>query len=323
MRPEDIGAFQTQPVWVSRAGSEQTINGLPPAPYSDLSLSADDERLAMVIADQVTDIGSPIISQIWVAQLPDGPRTRLTDEEARARRPVFGPGDSTLVYLSEAREADFVDTEARRLASDGSRFGASGRVFGTDQGLVEFVPIPGTDTVLFRIGTPSSSQRPSNLAVGELSTGRWDSLFPTPFNEHAVDLSPDGRWIAYVTDSSGQYEVAVRPFPAADRLVIVSTDGGQSPVWSHDGRELFYIDGEGWLVAAAYETETEFRVTSRTRLFDTAPFVWYDPGWRVFDVASDDQRFLFMRSSGESEGQGVEFVMVHDFFAELPDLSRP
>jgi hypothetical protein len=102
---------------------------------------------------------------------------------------------------------------------------------------------------------------------------------------------------------------------------MVSPNGGSSPVWSHNGTELFYIDGEGWLVAAAYESGERFRITERTRLFDTSRFVWYDPGWRVFDVSADDERFLFLANMAETGTERAQFVLVHDFFDELPDLS--
>ena len=68
------------------------------------------------------------------------------------------------------------------------------------------------------------------------------------------------------------------------------------------------------------ESGERFQITGRTRLLDTSRFVWYDPGWRVFDVSADDERFLFLVDVAETGTERSEFVLVHDFFEELPDL---
>ena len=76
------------------------------------------------------------------------------------------------------------------------------------------------------------------------------ALIATEFNEYVPTLSPDGRWLAYTSNETGSYEVYVVPFPnAGDARWAVSTSGGQSPVWSHSGRELFYRNGQGEMVA--------------------------------------------------------------------------
>ncbi len=321
-RDADLEAFFTAPVWVDRSDTVRgAVSNLPLGVYSDLSLSSDDEKLAMVVADEVTSLGNPVVSQIWVSELPDGPRTRLTNEDnARTRRPVWLPGDTSLAYVHHPI-GEWDEAEARTVVADGSQAGPHQSLFGTDQGLVEYLPVVGTDTMLFRLGSPDNLNRPASLGIGDLRTGQWDSLAVTPFNEFGVDLSPDRRWFAYMTDASGQVEVAVRPYPRGDQLVMVSTDGGSSPVWSHDGTELFYIDGEGWLVAAAYESGERLEITGRTRLLETSRFVWYDGGWRVFDVSADDERFLFLANVAETGTERAEFVLVHDFFDELPDVS--
>ena len=101
---------------------------------------------------------------------------------------------------------------------------------------------------------PSSLSPDGQLLAYTLSTPESDDIWtvrlddtsePTPFLETAADegqpaFSPDGKWIAYQSNNSGRFEIYVRPFPAADRRITVSTDGGSEPVWSPDGRELFY-----------------------------------------------------------------------------------
>jgi hypothetical protein len=105
--------------------------------------------------------------------------------------------------------------------------------------------------------------------------------------------------MAYVSDASGRAEVYVRPHPGADARTQVSTNRGMSPVWAHNGSELFYIDGDGWMTVAIYGADPTFTVSDRQRLFQ-AQGAYFGAGtyWRVFDVASDDERFLMIAFGG-------------------------
>ena len=101
-------------------------------------------------------------------------------------------------------------------------------------------------------------------------------------------LSPDEQWLAYVSDESGRDEIYVRPFPALDRRVIVSTNGGDEPVWSHDGRELFYLE-DTRMMAVTIETAPGFE--------PGLPKILFEHDWMQrasFDVAADG-RFVMIR----------------------------
>jgi hypothetical protein len=119
-------------------------------------------------------------------------------------------------------------------------------------------------------------------------------------------VSPDHRWLAYVSDEGGSNEVYVRPFPDADAAVYrVSTAGGTEPVWGHSGGELFYRNGDGDIVAAAVVTEPSFRVTRQQALFSGL-----DYGSNIFstqyDVSDDGQRFLMvLRGRSGVAGEAV------------------
>ncbi len=142
-------------------------------------------------------------------------------------------------------------------------------------------------------------------------------LFPTPFDEKAVSLSPDGRWLAYESDETGRDEVYVRSFPDVDRSrVLVSSDGGIQPVWSHGGRELFYVSSRRELVAVRIGTEAGVVVLDRSVLFDIGPeflIEWVDQ-YAMYDVMPDDQAFLLMRRAETIE---PEFIIVPNWFGEL------
>ena len=139
-------------------------------------------------------------------------------------------------------------------------------------------------------------------------------LLSSPFNEAAIALSPDGRWLAYVSTVSGQPEVFVRPFPEGGGRVQVSTDGGNEPVWAHSGEELFYRDGESWMSVASVETDRGIRITSRERLFNADPYR-ASGAYRHYDVSSDDQRFIMVRFG--AGGGSSELILVENWFQEL------
>ncbi len=125
--------------------------------------------------------------------------------------------------------------------------------------------------------------------------------------------------MAYVSTVTGQMEVFVRPFPdVGSGSVQVSVEGGQEPVWAHNGRELFYRElPPGSLVVATYEAASEFTVTSREPLFDASPYA-AQGNWRGYDVSRDDQRFVMMRTGlgggGIAEGR---LILVENWLQEL------
>jgi Tol biopolymer transport system component len=114
-------------------------------------------------------------------------------------------------------------------------------------------------------------------------------------------LSPDGRWIVFTTDESGRNEVVVQPFPGPGGRVQVSANGGTEPVWSRDGRRLFYR-GDGRLMAATIRPGPTFEVASRdTVLTDT--YVFAGNPHANYDVMPDGRHFVFLK--GESTGEMI------------------
>jgi Tol biopolymer transport system component len=137
--------------------------------------------------------------------------------------------------------------------------------------------------------------------------------------EESPRLSPDGRWLAYASNETGRSEVYVRPFPNASAArAQVSVIGGYEPLWSRNGRELFYTDEEGILFAARVETSPTFRVVARERLFDRRPFNFSDGGGSAYDIASDG-RFIMARAG---RGTGMQLVLVLNWFADLAPAAK-
>ena len=128
-------------------------------------------------------------------------------------------------------------------------------------------------------------------------------------------LSPDERWLAYVSDESGRREVYVRPFPNVDEARwLVSAGGGTEPLWSHSGRELFYRSGNNDMVAVEILAGQTFSRGELRVLFSMRDYPSV-PNHPNYDVGPDDQRFIMIRlEEGDVES---DIVMVVNWFEEL------
>ena len=117
----------------------------------------------------------------------------------------------------------------------------------------------------------------------------------TPSDELMPRFSPDGRWVAYISNETGPTEVYVRPFPGPGGRTQISASGGVEPVWAPDGRHLFYLSGNDFM-SATLSAGTELSVVSRERMFSANSV----PGniHANFDVAKDGRHFLMVRSVG-------------------------
>ena len=145
-----------------------------------------------------------------------------------------------------------------------------------------------------------------------------EMLLQTPFEEHTGMLSPDDRWLTYVSNESGREEIYVRPFPDLGGKWQVSTDGGTEPMWSRDGRELFYRNGDK-MMAVAISTEPELAPGKPTLLFEGRYLSGVSAGNPAtnYDVAPDG-RFVMIRTA---EGSGLTQInVVLNWLEELKRL---
>ncbi len=162
------------------------------------------------------------------------------------------------------------------------------------------------------------------LTVG----GSAEPLLANDFSELNADISPDGRFIAYESDASGEEEIYVRPFPNVDEgRWQISIDGGVQPVWSRDGRELFYLkptttnERAVALVAVPIETSPSFAYGTPSVLFEGSyidRFVTLD---RAYDVAPDGEHFLMIKLNAAVQDSTPELILVQNWFEELERLA--
>jgi Tol biopolymer transport system component len=167
-------------------------------------------------------------------------------------------------------------------------------------------PESGWDVMMFRPGEDTEA-RP---------------LLNSPAMEALPHLSPDGRWLAYVSDESGRLEVYVQSFPELGNKWQISTDGGIEPIWSPDGTELFYRDEEGLeMIVVDITLEPEFRPGTPRVLFE-GRFV-ETPGYgRNYDVAPDGQSFLMFQQNMVGI-EASELRLVFNWLEELRRLDSP
>ena len=301
-------------VWVSRSGIATPVD--PGWAFdrgninSGWSLSPDDTRLALRAQ---TEAGH----DIWIKELDDGPLSRLTFGEAEERMPRWTPDGVNVTFLSNRGE----NLDVWSKAADGT--GEAELVLDHDVFLSQGFWSPDGEWLILRTG-----------GAGGVAGGR-DILairpevdtVPLPLLASEVDevgpaLSPDGRWLAYGADETGRYEIFVRPFPDVNAgKWQVSTEGGHGALWGHTGEELFFVNNSGEMMAAQVETASGFRVRERQTLFQVPQGYEGRPNNNfvvgLYDITSDDERFLMVRGFAASDEAANEFILVQNFFEEV------
>ena len=295
-------------VWVDRNGEAERVD---PDMDTDLvqtfALAPDDSSVALT--GRLGTGAGP--TQLWVKQLPDGPMTRLTNDPGATQRPAWSPDGRTIAYTTN--EGTW---HARSVPADGSSVGGFDVLLRLDGGVQEVEYAPDGPGLLVRHGAGAEA----DVGFLDVATDSVPAdILASEFVEVGASLSPDGRWIAYTSNVSGQNEVYVRPFPSAEFQEQVSVEGGFSPVWGHRGPELFFIGGTPLgLHVATYRVGSTLQVEARRRLFDMQGYFVRDQDWRVFDVTQDDERFLIIRNVPSAEQpDATSFIYIQNFFEEL------
>jgi len=274
-------------VWVNRQGREEPIKA-PPRTYAIPRLSPDGTRVAVDIRDQNNDI--------WIWGLARQTLERLTKDERVDMGPVWTPDGQRIVWASVGADppnlfwqaADGTGTPKRLTTSMNAQFPSS-------------ISPDGKRLVFFEATSGTAVPDVAMMSLDGGSSTDPEALLHTTAAELNAEISPDGHWLAYQSNESGQYEIYVRPFPTVnERRSLVSTSGGTRPAWARSGRELFYLDGKGLLTAVPVETTTSnFKPGNPTTLLNTRYYAGASALFdlRGYDVSSDGQRFLMIKEN--------------------------
>lgn len=303
-------------VWVDRQGRETPISA-PPRAYVWPRLSPDGSRIAFAIADQEYDI--------WVWDLGRERLTRLTFGPAFELGAAWTPDGQSVIFTSG--ELPFLGAaNVFRRAADGT---------GTIEQLTQGIAAIGPPTVTpDGKGLTFSRRPPAGRTATDLSDlmllplggeRRPQPLVQTAFTEAFGEISPDGRWLAYQSNASGQSEIYVTPFPnVTTGKWQVSTSGGTQPLWARNAQELFY-ESMGALMRVSLTSSSTFAAGLPGRLFD-APGLHIPavPG-RLYDIAPDGQRFLMTKASraADAPAPSARLVLVQHWFEEVKRRAPP
>jgi hypothetical protein len=267
-------------VIVDRVGRASPVS-FPPQNLANARFSPDGRRIAISTAM----VGGQ--SDIWVF-----------DQLTKGRRPVtFDSGNVTPVWSPDGRRIIVGSKPGGRL------IGFSIRAVAVDADETPRVLLPSGPGQLPYAITPDGKvlffRRFSARRRSEIWVLPLDGVAPAypyvrgPFNARAAAISPDGHWLAYVSDESGRDEVYVQRFPDAGRALAVSVGGGREPQWAANGRELFYRSDSSMVVARIRQNPA-FKIESRQMLFDDRPYeTWVDGA--EYDVHPDAAHFVMIR----------------------------
>lgn len=149
-----------------------------------------------------------------------------------------------------------------------------------------------------------------------------EPLVQTPFFERNGEVSPDGRWLAYESNESGQFEVFVRPFPDTNKgRWQVSTGGGTQPLWARNGQELFYLAADGGLMRVPVTRVSEWAAGAPARVLQGRYYRGLGNVPRGYDVSLDGKRFLMIKPAGlDQSAPPASIVVVQNWLEELKRL---
>ena len=302
--PVKARSAELRPVWVDRQGQVEPLPGATYRGYNNVRISPDAALAAFTIQDGDS-------RDIWIYNF-----------QRHTLNPLTSDGLSALPFW-------ILDGKFLLFGSYGSGRPQLYRQSLTGSGSAELLatleqPVgamtsccPDGKEFLFARSDPQQPRLDQDIWVVQLKQNQeyFQRLYITrDINQREGVWSPGGQWVAYSSDESGRWEIYVEPYPGPGPKVPVSTEGGQQPMWSRDGKELFYRKGNK-MMAAAVEIEPQFKVTGLIELFEGRYLS--SASLQNYDVAPDG-RFLMIQEPRESTPLGINVVL--NWFDELKRL---
>lgn len=270
--------------WVDRSGAE-TVLPIPGRGFMGPKVSPDGKRLAVAVIEGDSQ-------DIWTYETGADRFSRVTLGGVN-RAPIWTPDGLGVTYVSIREGVQQLLSQpldgsrpAEPLVSSSNTLAPA--VWARDHRLLVYADSPSNGLTDIRVFRPGEPPQPSP-AIRRHPTAR----------NRAPSLSPDGRWLAYLSDETGRSEIYVESFPASGARHLVSADGGDSPVWRRDGRELSYRRG-ATMVAVSVDTTNGFSAGKPRQLFEGnyVTTVSSIAGAVDYDIAPDG-RYLMVKLSEE------------------------
>ena len=289
-----IQAGQNTLVWVDRKGAEQPLPA-PPHSYRSPRVSPDGKRVALVL----DELGG----HTWIYDLARDTLTRLTFEAGGGntlawtrdgKRLAFNSGGPAILFWQPADGSG----KAERLATSENQ-----------QNPVSWSP-DGQALAYIELDLATNQ----DIWVMRLSDRKAQPFLRTSFYESSPQFSADGRWLAYVSNESGRFEIYVQPYPGPGGKYQISTEGGTEPVWNPNGRELFYRSGDK-MMAVDITTQPSFSPGKPYMLFE-GPYLSLSATLPSYDVSPDGQRFLMLKANDQTQAT-TQINIVQNWFEEL------
>ena len=294
-------------MWVDRQGRAEPFDSAWGGRFDYPALSPDGRSLAVSDRARTTDL--------WIRR-PDGSRQKVNGTGATNWRPAWVGDGRSLTYISIGDlEKDANDATVYRVGLDAGA--TPTQILRQNFGIYEAQVSPDSEWLVFRVDEGGGN---SNIYARRMSgdTARR-TLAVTPAVEMNFGLSPNGQWLAYMSEETGVREIYVASFPDMKTKRIVSRGGGTEPRWARSGRELFF-ESKGQLAVVALGAGPELQVSEPRALFSLS-------GYRrarnhpQYDVAPGDQRFLMIKEP--SAPAVLPVVFVDHWFPELLAKVKP
>jgi Tol biopolymer transport system component len=276
------GTQSTRLVWVDRTGKDISVVG-PPGEYRNAAISPDEKA---VLVDRYDPQAAG--RDLWLYDLARATASRFTFDPADDSDAVWSPDGKSVIFSS--------DRNGRRGLYQKAATGV-----GQEENLMQ-----SEDRLLWTRDWSSDGRFVAYVASNDvwilpfLGDRKPFPFLQSRFNEGGPSIAPNGRWIAYNSNESGKQQVYVQSFPMAAGKWQISAQGGDSPQWRRDGKELFYLSEDGWMMAVPISDSVSFQAGLAKPLFRANQPGWAAGGMSRYGVSADGQRFLINIASEET-----------------------
>jgi serine/threonine-protein kinase len=272
-------------IWVDKQGKAEPLP-IQSGSYSTPRISPDGSRLAVTVGQQVD--GN---YDIWMYNLKSGSFNRFTFGKSM-RFPVWSPDGKVLYFAATSGEQRGIWSKP----ADGSS--PETQIAPFELLPVAYVTRDGRKLILNRLGGSETGE--SIFALDLDQPQEPEALFPTGISSYSGNLSPDGRFITYGSNETGTLEIFVSTFPNQEGKWQLSSASGLNPLWSPDGKALYYISPLAKMMAVPISTNPVFSSGAPHELFDVSQMFFPNSLLANYDISPDGKRFVMIRNTRKS-----------------------